>query len=585
MVNTQAILRVFWHHARRYKGRVVAITLATLLAVGVDMVAPWFLKALIDGFSAPGPTEQVMRGLFFALFGLAMLRVIGWVSWRVIGFITCDFQPRVMADLQQTSLHYLLGHSYSFFANNFSGSLVRKVHRLSRAFETLADEIQFRFIPIVVAVIGTGIGLALRFPPLAWIFVAWLLVYVFFIYLAARWTIAMDIKRAEVDSEATGTISDIITNAVTVKLFPGREVEMTTCREVLSRWWKLQRRSWARGEWTFTIQGALSIVIEITLLWIGIQQWQNGLLTGGDLVLIQTYLMLVFRQLWDMSRGFRHVSESVADAEEMVSILNTPYEVMDRVKIKSFRVSRGKIEFQDVSFSFHKTRRVLEHFDLSIKAREKVALVGPSGAGKSTITRLLLRLHDVQEGKILIDGQDISRVSQDALRDMIAFVPQDPILFHRTLKDNIGYGRRGATDAEIMAAAKKAHCDEFIRDLPNQYETFVGERGIKLSGGERQRVAIARAILKDAPILVLDEATSSLDSASESLIQDALRELMQNKSAIIIAHRLSTIMNMDRIIVLDQGRVVDMGAHEELLRRTGTYQKLWKIQAGGFIST
>lgn len=562
----------------------VAIVIATLIAVGVDVVAPWYLKELIDGFSDPGPKETVVLGLMAALFGLAICRVVGWIGWRAIGFVTCDFQPRVMADLQQTSLNYLLGHSYAFFANNFAGSLVRKVHRLGRAFETFADEIQFRFIPIIIAVAGTVVGLWLRFPPLAFVFVAWIILYIFFIYLAARWTIAMDIKRAEADSESTGTISDIVTNAVTVGLFSGRGFEMRKYTEVLTRWWKLQRASWGRGEWTFTIQGALSIVIEIGLMYVGIREWQKGVLTGGDLVLIQTYLAVVFRQLWDMSRGFRHISESIADAKEMVAILKTPHEVADRSRPKEFSISRGKIEFKQVSFSFHKTRRVLERFDLIIKGGEKVALVGPSGAGKSTITKLLFRFYDVDDGHIFIDGQDVSRVRQDVLRDTISFVPQDPILFHRTLKENIGYGRRGASDAEIMEAAKQAHCHEFIVNLPNQYETYVGERGIKLSGGERQRVAIARAILKNAPILVLDEATSSLDSESEALIQDALRELMKGKTVVVIAHRLSTIMNMDRIVVLEQGQIVDIGTHEELLQRAGTYQKLWQIQAGGFLA-
>ncbi|HVU79954.1 MAG TPA: ATP-binding cassette domain-containing protein [Candidatus Paceibacterota bacterium] len=247
------------------------------------------------------------------------------------------------------------------------------------------------------------------------------------------------------------------------------------------------------------------------------------------------------------------------------------------------KTTNGAIEFKNIEFHFSKTASILKDFNLVISGREKVALVGPSGAGKSTITKLLLRLYDIKSGSIEIDGQNIADVTQDSLRDAIAFVPQEPILFHRTLMENIRYGRRGASDEAVIEAAKKAHCHEFISKLPQGYDTFVGERGIKLSGGERQRVAIARAILKDAPILVLDEATSSLDSESEALIQDALEVLMRGKTVIVIAHRLSTIMKMDRIVVLEGGKVVADGTHDELLAQKGLYHKLWSIQAGGFI--
>ncbi|MDP3793762.1 MAG: ATP-binding cassette domain-containing protein, partial [Candidatus Uhrbacteria bacterium] len=235
------------------------------------------------------------------------------------------------------------------------------------------------------------------------------------------------------------------------------------------------------------------------------------------------------------------------------------------------------------TFSYHQTRTVLRDFTLKIKPREKVALVGPSGAGKSTVVKILLRFYDLDRGKILIDGQTVARITQDSLHECFALVPQEPLLFHRTLMDNIRYGKRDAGDEEVIEAAKKARCHEFIKSSPQGYETYVGERGIKLSGGERQRIAIARAILKNAPILVLDEATSSLDSESESLIQDALHELMKNKTVIVIAHRLSTIMEMDRIVVMENGRVIDTGTHDTLLKKGGLYQKLWEIQAGGFL--
>ncbi len=247
-------------------------------------------------------------------------------------------------------------------------------------------------------------------------------------------------------------------------------------------------------------------------------------------------------------------------------------------------VREGAIAFEHIEFTFRPERPILHNFNLEIPGKQKVALVGPSGAGKSTLTKLLLRLYNLTEGSISIDGQNIAKITQASLRENIAFVPQEPVLFHRSLMDNIRYGKRDATDAEVIEAAKQAHCHEFISALPGSYDTFVGERGIKLSGGERQRVAIARALLKNAPILLLDEATSSLDSESEALIQDALKNLMRGKTVIVIAHRLSTIMNMDRIVVLEGGNIVADGTHNELLQRGGLYKKLWGIQAGGFIA-
>jgi ABC-type multidrug transport system fused ATPase/permease subunit len=268
----------------------------------------------------------------------------------------------------------------------------------------------------------------------------------------------------------------------------------------------------------------------------------------------------------------------------MTIILNTPREIVDAPDAQELKVKAGKIEFQKVIFNYNQTRVILKNFNLTVAPRERLAIIGPSGSGKTTIAKALLRMHDLTGGKILVDGQDIAKVTQESLWANISLVPQDPILFHRTLLENIRYGRPDATDEQVIEAAKAAHCHEFIQSLEQGYETYVGERGIKLSGGERQRVAIARAILRDAPIMVLDEATSSLDSESEGLIQQAIDKLMENKTVIVIAHRLSTIRKMDRIIVVDDGRIVEAGDHESLAQAEGgIYKKLWELQAGGFV--
>jgi ATP-binding cassette subfamily B protein len=287
--------------------------------------------------------------------------------------------------------------------------------------------------------------------------------------------------------------------------------------------------------------------------------------------------------VWGFGRVIRRFYESLSDASEMTEILKTPHEIKDVEGAKELIVKNGGIDFKNVDFGYGDSRRILSAFDLSIAPGEKVALIGPSGAGKTTVVKLLMRMHDVTGGKIEIDGRDISQVTQESLWKNISLVPQDPILFHRTLMNNIRYGCPEATDDEVIEASKAAHCHEFIEASPEKYGTFVGERGIKLSGGERQRVAIARAILRNAPILILDEATSSLDSGSESLIQDALDRLMKGKTVIVIAHRLSTVKKMDRIIAVSDGKIVEEGDHESLSAKDdGMYSRLWKLQAGGF---
>jgi ABC-type multidrug transport system fused ATPase/permease subunit len=388
--------------------------------------------------------------------------------------------------------------------------------------------------------------------------------------------------RADADSALTGTIADAIGNQNAIMLFSGRRFEHENTGRAIERWRAATLRSWLSDDLIWGIQGLLMVAINVGLLYGAYRFWIAGLLTVGDFVLIQTYLLGIFDNLTSITRELRRVYDAFADAGEMVAILERPHAIADAEGAPALRLERGGIVFRDVGFDFGGKRSILKDFDLAIAPGEKVALVGPSGAGKSTITRLLLRFFDVSEGAIEIDGQNIAGVRQESLREAVSFVPQEPILFHRTLMENIRYGRRDATDEEVKEAAKKAHCHEFIEGLADGYGTYVGERGVRLSGGERQRIAIARAILRDAPILILDEATSSLDSESEALIQDALEQLMKDKTVIAIAHRLSTIMHMDRILVLEKGRIVAQGTHDQLIAEGGLYQKLWSIQAGGF---
>jgi ATP-binding cassette subfamily B protein len=406
---------------------------------------------------------------------------------------------------------------------------------------------------------------------------------VFANYLVIKWKQKYEEKRSAADSKLSGTLSDSMTNSSTIKLFASSKHEMSLFEAVAEDVRSIRLWTWNIDSLIRTVQGFLTIIVEIAVMFSAFKLYQKGQLTLGDFVLFQTYILTLTEQMWQFGWVLKHLFEAFADAKEMVEIIDNPYDVQDVPNAGVLKVTEGKIDFTDVVFNFNETRKVLDGFSLSIAPGEKVALIGPSGAGKTTVTRLLFRFHDVTSGTILIDGQDISKVTQDSLRNEIALVPQEPILFHRSLMDNIRYGRRDATDEEVLEAAKKARCHEFISSLPDGYETMVGERGVKLSGGERQRVAIARAILKDAPILVLDEATSSLDSESEHLIQEALNILMEGKTVIVIAHRLSTIITMDRIIVIEGGNIRAMGTHDELLKKDDLYKKLWSIQAGGFL--
>ncbi len=557
-----------------------------LTTVGLQataLITPLLLRSFVNILASSHPNPDVTHHLFAIVGFLAAIWFVEWLLNRIEYTSEMRLFVGVMSDLITDAFDYLIGHSYNFFTSNFAGSLTVKVSKFSRSFEILMNSIINEFFPTFLFVVGAVTILFINNHVLGSILGMWAIFFTAFQIIVARLRQPSRIAAAEAETHVTATLADSISNHMTTLLFAGEKAESKLLQDVVDVRRKAVARIWIVDNYIWSAFGIFTAGINIALLYGATVYWSRGLLTVGDFVLIQSYLLSTFTRLISINRTFRRFFDAIADAQEMVSILQESHGIQDAAHAPALIVSEGTIRFNHVGFHFNTSQDVLSDFNLTINAGEKVALVGPSGAGKSTITKLLLRMYDVDSGSIEFDGQTISEVTQESLRSAIGFVPQEPILFHRSLMENIRYGRRDAGDQHVIEAAKKAHCHEFISRLPDGYATLVGERGIKLSGGERQRVAIARAILKNAPILILDEATSSLDSESESLIQDSLKILMEGKTVLVIAHRLSTIMKMDRIIVLEGGMVVADGTHSELLEHGGLYKKLWSIQAGGFI--
>lgn len=581
---TSATLSVYWEHTKDCRPVVFLILFSMIVVSSLQFITPVFYKYLFDLLSLGEKTQMVAEKAVWIVFGLLVVNLVEWFGWRVSALGANYFQAKVIARLSNSCFACLHRHSSSFLNNTFVGSLVKKVKWFTGAFESVSDVLFWDIVPLVVGVlIASGVLFWKNF----WLglgLAVWLLVFLLVNLVFANYKIKYDLKRNEEETENSGLLADSITNNVNVKLFNGSKRELENFSDSSTRLAKARRKSWDIGSYFDAAQGLLAIFLEMGIIFFAIRLWQQGSVTIGDFVMIQSYLINIFNRIWGIGNVLRRTFQSLSDAEEMTEILETPFEIKDVPGAKDLAIIRGEIEYREVAFNYHRTRQILSDFNLKIISGEKIAFVGPSGAGKTTAIKLLLRMHNLTAGHIFIDGQDISQVTLESLWRNISLVPQDPILFHRSIRENIRYGRPEATDAEVEVASRKARCHEFITHLEKGYDSMVGERGIKLSGGERQRVAIARAILRGAPILVLDEATSSLDSRSEQMIQEALGELMKDKTVLVIAHRLSTIKNSDRIIAIDNGQIMEEGNHEDLLTRDESiYKKLWQFQVGGFV--
>lgn len=520
---------------------------------------------------------------FIALFAISWLA--GEVIWRVGLQILAIFEAKSLRRITRSSLAFLIAKDQDFFGNNFTGSLTKKTLAYSKSFEGLIDVLFFSIFASIIPMIFACIVL--------WRFSPWIVLALVVMVCGALAVLVPLIRqrqrlvkaRENAHNVLSGHVSDTIMNMSAVQAFGHGTQELKRHGENVDGFVNAAKKSWDFQNLRIdTIISPIYVFINVFGLILALTLGKG---TGNTAAIFITfnYFGNLTRILWEFNRIYRNVETALTEAAQFTELLLEEPKITDPSQPEKSRIHRGGITFKDVTFYYNDNhdRPLLENFNLKIKPGEKIGLVGHSGGGKTTITKLILRYMDVQAGSITIDDQDIRAVVQDDLRSHISYVPQEPLLFHRSLSDNIAYGRPGAPKREIQAIARMAHAHEFIETLPEGYDTLVGERGVKLSGGQRQRVAIARAMIKNAPILILDEATSALDSESEGLIQDALWKLMEHRTAIVIAHRLSTIQQMDRILVMDKGKIVEEGSHRDLIQQNGAYARLWTKQSGGFI--
>ena len=583
--NSKEIFRLFWKTSEPYKHRRNLAIFFAMFTVAMNLFAgPLIIAQLLNIIQHNQLHDTKNLWTLIALYGASEL----WTSVignRLITYIVWTFETAMQRDLYARCFNKLTNQTLFFHSNKFGGSLVSQTNKLVGAVERFWDTIIWSILPLVVSLVGSIIVLSTLLWQYALFLLIFSIVFSLVVYYGSKPMAKLTKKEAKASNKLNGQLADVISNVLAVKSSGAEATEQKFFTKTVSSW-RNSSLDVMRGFLKIsTVYSSISMTMKVSAAAFAVYAAQNNLISVAAVYLIITYTSSVTRELWNMNGIMRNYNRIIGNANDMVEILQTPTTLIDKSDSK-LKVTNGEISMDKITFTHDEGQgdTLFHDFSLEIKPGEKIGLVGASGSGKTTLTKLLLRFADIDSGKITIDGQDISEVTQASLRAKIAYVPQEPLLFHRSVRENIAYGRPDATDAEIEEAAKKAGAYDFIVGLKDGFDTMVGERGIKLSGGQRQRVAIARAILKDAPILVLDEATSALDSESEALIQKSLETLMENRTSIVIAHRLSTIAKLDRIIVLKNGKIVEDGSHDELInKKRGVYAKLWARQSGGFI--
>lgn len=566
-----------------YKWYVAALFFTALYWGGNNALSPYVLKLIIDKVAAfEGDKAQI----YVVIMPYVTLYIVLWVliavDMRFLDWVRMRLFPSLRYDVINSMFTYLNQHSHRYFQNNFAGSLANKIMDMMSGMVTIFNTLDDGFaqsIAILIAIISM-----LLVNPIFSLFLG-LWVVAFLVITVVYFKPIRDQSNyfATAKSTVMGKVVDSVSNVTNLRLFSRHAYENQLIQEAVQDTVD-KDRAMQRTILKMRIFWDVSIIILIGgNLYLLVSMYSKNQVTIGDFSFIISLSISIFYNLWYLASQFVTFAEELGKCKQALTIISALHEVRDEPNAKVLRVTKGEIEFDDVTFHYDEGAHLFNNKNVMVPPGQKVGLVGLSGSGKSTFVNLILRLFDVESGKIMIDGQDIRQVTQESLRENIAMIPQDVSLFHRTLMENIRYGRTDATDEEVIDASKLAHCHEFISQLTEGYSALVGERGIKLSGGQRQRIAIARALLKNAPILILDEATSALDSLTEKLIQDSLHALMQGRTTIVIAHRLSTLSEMDRILVFDNGQIVEDGSHTDLMRAKGHYSRMWAMQAGGFL--
>lgn len=580
-------LHYYWQEVVKYKWYSLGTFILTPIVVFIrGVLAPMIFADLIEKATLDLPMEQLLETALWEVILFIILYAFNKIVLEELRLAWCwKMEILSMYDLANQCFEVVSDQSMQFHNDRFSGSLVSQTNKFVWGFERLLDTVIWDLWPTLSYIVMVIVVLA---PQVPWFAVGVVIFGIFYALISAlslKKIAHLNTEEAELEAKQTGQLADSITNIISVKSYAKEAHERRRfanfSRRVLNCSDNLLNATIKRDIMFNCVQIGITAMILVFLLtgreWLGI--------SVATLVLIVNYAQTIQGELWNINSILKNFNRVFGDAYEMTRILDMKDDVVDAPEAKPLELTESMVSFDDITFKHQEAKEPIFHnFQLDVRSGERIGLVGMSGSGKTTLTKLLLRFADVQEGAIRVSGQDIREITQQSLRENIAYVPQETSLFHRTIAENIAYGKPNASMADIQRAAELANAHEFIKDLPDGYKTLVGERGIKLSGGQRQRIAIARAILKDAPILVLDEATSALDSESEALIQSALERLMAGRTSIVIAHRLSTVANLDRIIVLEDGKIVEQGSHQDLLKiPNGAYQKLWSRQSGAFV--